>query len=462
MLSSTVNWNLAENSVSILFVGDGLPVPLHSSLFTASPNPFGKFFRLLREAKRLPYAPTAGQIPICPMIKKPISIQMYFFESCDSMKKYLRPLSYVLTALAAAGLTLMITQGVRRDSKLEELEKLITEKFIAESDPVKMEDAAAYAMVAALDDRWSYYLPASEYETHMERMNNAYVGIGITITQEDGGMRVREVSAGGPAEEAGILAEDLITAVDGTGIQGFSTAETRELVRGREGTQVVITLERDGQTLEKTLTRRRYEIPVATAEMLTGNMGLVTIENFDARCASETRQAVESLLEQGAQALIFDVRNNPGGYASELVEVLDMLLPEGEIFRTVDYSGKEKADYSDPECIDVPMAVLVNENSFSAAEFFAAALQEYEKAVIVGQQTVGKGYFQTTFRLSDGSAVGLSIGEYFTPKGRNLAGVGVTPDLPVPVEEETASLIYYNSLPPEEDPQIQAARECLK
>ena len=378
------------------------------------------------------------------------------------MKKCLRPLSYVLTALVAAGLTFALTVSFSRDSKLEQLENLITEKFIGESDFVKLEDAAAKAMVEALDDRWSYYIPASQYETHMEQMNNAYVGIGITIQQEEGGMRVMEVCAGGPAEEAGLQPEDVITAVDGVDIRSLSTTETRDLVRGREGTQVVITLERDGQTLEKTLTRRRYEIPVATAEMLTGNMGLVTIENFDARCASETRQAVDSLLEQGAKALIFDVQNNPGGYASELVKVLDMLLPAGEVFRTVSYTGKEQVDYSDEECLDVPMAVLVNENSYSAAEFFAAALQEYEKAVVVGEQTVGKGYFQNTFRLSDGSAVGLSTGKYFTPKGRNLAGVGVTPDVAVPVEQETAALIYYNRLTPQEDPQIQAALECLK
>lgn len=389
-------------------------------------------------------------------------MKYFSFESCDPMKKYLRPLSYVLTALLAAGLTFALTVSFSRGSKLEELENLITEKFIAESDPVKMEDAAAKAMVEALDDRWSYYIPASQYETHMEQMNNAYVGIGITIQQEEGGMRIMEVQAGGPAEEAGLQTEDVITAVDGVDIRGLSTAETRELVRGKEGTRVVITLERNGETLEKSVERRKLETPVATGEMLSGNVGLVTIENFDARCASETRQAVDSLLERGARALIFDVRNNPGGYANELVKVLDMLLPEGEVFRTVDYTGKERVDYSDEECLDVPMAVLVNENSYSAAEFFAAALQEYEKAVIVGVQTVGKGYFQNTFRLSDGSAVGLSVGKYFTPKGRNLAGVGVTPDVHVPVEEETAALIYYNRLTPQEDPQIQAALECLK
>ena len=131
------------------------------------------------------------------------------------------------------------------------------------------------------------------------------------------------------------------------------------------------------------------------------------------------------------------------------------------MFRTVDYAGKEKADYSDAACLDIPMAVLVNGDSYSAAEFFAAALQEYEKAEVFGNKTVGKGYFQNTFVLSDGSAVGLSVGKYFTPQGRNLAGVGVTPDREIPVDDETAAAIYYGTLEPENDPQIQAAAEYL-
>ena len=378
------------------------------------------------------------------------------------MKKYFRPLSYVLTALFAAGLTFALTVSFSSSSKLEQLENLITEKFIGESDPVKLEDAAAKAMVEALDDRWSYYIPASQYETHMEQMNNAYVGIGITIQQEEGGMRIMEVYAGGPAEEAGLQPEDLIVAVDGTSIRELSAAETRELVRGKEGTQVVITLERSGVTLEKSVTRKKLETPVATGEMLSGNVGLVTIENFDARCASETRQAVESLLEQGAQALIFDVRNNPGGYATELVELLDYLLPEGELFRTVDYAGKEQVDYSDASFLDMPIAVVCNEDSYSAAEFFPAAIQEYGAGTVVGTPTCGKGYFQYTYELSDGSGVGLSVGKYFTPQGKSLAGVGIQPDILVEVDDETQAAIYYGSLEPEEDPQIMAAVEILR
>ena len=377
------------------------------------------------------------------------------------MKKFLRVLSYIAAAAAASALTFAVMARQNPETKLTQLENLISEKFIAGSDRTKMEDAAADAMVESLGDRWSYYIPASEYAAHMEQMNNSYVGIGVTIVMEDGGMRIQAVTPGGSAEEAGLRVQDLITRVDGVDIAGKTAAETRTLVRGTAGTTVEITVEREGENLTFPVERRQVDTPVATGTLLENHIGLVTIENFDSRCHDETKAAVDTLLEQGAQALIFDVRNNPGGYASELVKVLDMLLPEGEVFRTVDYAGKEKADYSDAAYLDLPMAVLVNGDSYSAAEFFAAALQEYEKAEVFGNKTVGKGYFQNTFVLSDGSAVGLSVGKYFTPQGRNLAGVGVTPDREIPVDDETAAAIYYGTLEPENDPQIQAAAEYL-
>ena len=196
--------------------------------------------------------------------------------------------------------------------------------------------------------------------------------------------------------------------------------------------------------------------------MLPGNVGLVTIANFDSRCASESIAAIESLLEQGATSLIFDVRYNPGGYAHELVQLLDYLLPEGDLFIAEDYLGNRSVDGSDASCLEIPMVVMVNGDSFSAAEFFAAALRDYEWATVVGEQTVGKGYFQQSFELSDGSAVNLSVGKYFTPGGISLAGIGVTPDVEVTVDEETWIDIYYGYLEPEEDPQIQAALDLLR
>ncbi len=373
--------------------------------------------------------------------------------------------SYVLVSVLTAVLTLALAdyQYGLQPGKLEQLEDLIQQKFIGEAEQTALEDAAASAMVTATGDRWSYYIPASEYEAYRERMDNAYVGVGITIqlAPEQQGFLVVDVTAGGPAEEAGFQVKDLLIAVDDQDVRGMTTAQVRDLVKGPQGTYVNLTIMRKGEHQTLAVERRQIESPVAVWEMLEEKVGLVTIANFDSRCADETIHAIETLLDKGAEKLIFDVRHNPGGYADELVKVLDYLLPEGELFRTVNYAGKEQVDLSDENYLDVPMAVLVNAESYSAAEFFAVALSEYEAAVVVGEQTVGKGYFQTTYRLNDGSAVALSIGEYFTPKGKNLAGVGITPDVEVPVDEETASGIYYGTLTPAEDPQIQAAVKAL-
>ena len=381
----------------------------------------------------------------------------------STMEKINRAASYVLVAVVAVAATLFATRygKTQETSKLDLVEQMVKERYIAieDVDMDAAEDAAAAAMVSALGDRWSHYFDAETYASIEENMNNAYVGVGITITQEENGLRILEVQSGGPAQEAGLQAEDLITEIDDQSVAGMTTTQAKNLVRGEAGTQVRMSILREGRTLEFTLTRAEMKTVVASGKMLNETVGLVTIENFDSRCAEETIAAIEDLMGQGAERLIFDVRNNPGGYASELVKVLDYLLPEGDLFRTVDYKGNERVDTSDANCLDVPMVVLVNGDSYSAAEFFAAALQEYEAATVVGSQTCGKGYFQNTFKLSDGSALSLSVGKYFTPKGKNLAGVGITPDIVVDVDEETGAKIAANQIPPEDDPQLQAALE---
>lgn len=373
--------------------------------------------------------------------------------------------SYILVAMLATVLTLTMVHlevGLK-PSKLDQLEELIHDKFIEDAELTKLEDAAAAAMVKATGDRWSYYIPASEYEAYREQSENAYVGVGMTIqaTEDGSGFLIVAVVPGGPAEEAGIQVKDLLIRVGETDIRSLTAEEVRDLVKGEEGTTVSLTVLRQGTAETLYVSRKRVETPVATYKMLDGNIGLVTIENFDDRCAKESIAAIETLLKNGAEKLIFDVRHNPGGFASELVELLDYLLPEGDLFRTVRYDGQEHVDTSDADCLEMPMAVLVNASSYSAAEFFAAALREYEVAVVVGEETVGKGYFQSTYQLSDGSAVALSIGKYFTPKGVSLAEAGLTPDVVVPVEEDVALEIYYGTLLPEQDPQIQAAIKAL-
>lgn len=374
--------------------------------------------------------------------------------------------SHLLVAVLSTIVTLVMVHvqgGGLVPSKLEQLETLIEDRFIGEAESEALEDAAAEAMVKATGDRWSYYIPATEYEAYRERMDNAYVGVGITIQPEaEQGFRIVDVAVGGPAGEAGLQVKDLLVKVAGQDIREMDASQVRDLVKGKTGTYVELTVLRQEEELTLSVERRKVETPVATCQMLEDNVGLITIENFDSRCAEESIAAIEALRKQGAEKLIFDVRHNPGGFADELVDLLDYLLPEGDLFRTVRYDGKENVDKSDADFLDMPMAVLVNSGSYSAAEFFAAALREYEAAVVVGEQTVGKGYFQTTYRLQDGSAVSLSIGKYFTPKGVSLAETGVTPDVVISLDETTAAELYYGTLEPKDDPQIQAAVDALK
>ena len=348
-------------------------------------------------------------------------------------------------------------------AKAAEVQEIIETYFIDDYDEDTLADGAASGMVDATGDEWSYYLSADEVAAYEESMANAYVGVGITITEdaEAGGMRVEEVVSGGPAEEAGIRMGDLLLAVEGEDVLTLGIDGTRNLVRGEEGTRVNMHFSRNGTEYDVSVERRSIETPVVTGELLDENIGYIKIANFDERSAAETIAFVKDLIGQGAEALLFDVRFNPGGYADELVKVLDYLLPEGDLFRSVDYAGREEVDTSDASCVELPMAVLVNEDSYSAAEFFAAALQEYEWATIVGSQTYGKGNFQTAFYLSDGSMVNLSIGKYYTPGGKSLSETGVTPDVVVDLDDEQYALLYYSALEQADDPQFQAAIDTL-
>lgn len=381
------------------------------------------------------------------------------------MKLFLRIMSYIITALAACALTLfLLSNSLSGYSKLNQLSGLISSRFIGEVDMQKVEDAAAEAMVQSLGDRWSYYLTAEEFADYKEQSENAYVGIGITITQDESeqGFLILEVTPGGSASEAGLQAGDLIVSAQEQSTKGMSISQLRNLIRGPEGTKVTLAVLRQEETLSFQVERKQILTTVVSFQLLEGNIGYLAIHNFDARCAQESIDAIQQLCEEGATSLIFDVRYNPGGYATELVELLDYLLPEGELFRTVDYSGKQSVDYSDAACLQLPMAVLCNHSSYSAAEFFAAAIQEYGAGTVIGTPTSGKGYFQYTYELMDGSGVGLSVGKYFTPQGKSLADEGIQPDVLVEVDSGTDEAIYFKTLSPTEDPQILAAMEILR
>jgi carboxyl-terminal processing protease len=381
----------------------------------------------------------------------------------EMKKKVLIVLSYVLVAALACGATLFFASASTDYNKLEDLENLILTSFAGDADKTKIEDAAADAMVNAMGDRWSYYIPAAELPSFLENSENAYVGIGVTVqaTDDNSGLMVIAVQPGGPAEEAGVQVGDVIIQVDGESAQDRTVTEISAMIKGEEGTVVSITVLRSGEGITMSMTRKRMETTVASSKLLNEHVGLVTIQNFDERCADETIAAIKALLNQGADMLLFDVRNNPGGYVDELTKVLDYLLPEGDLIRTVGTDGSDETVTSDADCVKVPMAVLVNENTYSAAELFAVDLSEYGVARIFGQKTSGKGFFQQVFQFSDGSAAGISVGRYYTSQGNNLEGIGLTPDEEIKLDDESEALLYNGMLEPENDVQLQAAMSYL-
>lgn len=379
----------------------------------------------------------------------------------------LKTVSYILVATLAsfATLFLLTAHSGTRYSKLEELKAVILQKYIGDRNETLLEDAAASAMVTATGDRWSYYIPASQLETVKGQKANEYVGIGVTIhiLENNQGFEVKLIEPNSPAQEGHIYPGDIIVAVDGKRVTEVGTESAQNMVAGKEGTAVTVTVLRGTQELDITMTRRKIVQVVASGRMVGDNIGYIQISNFNQRCAQETIALIDELESQGAKALIFDVRFNPGGYKDEMVEILDYLLPEGVLFRSEDYTGRAWEDTSDADCKQMPMAVLINGDSYSAAEFFAAALKEYEYAVLVGQATTGKGYFQNMIELSDGSAVNLSVGKYYTPEGVSLAEVGgLIPDVPVELEEDAMAQLYSHTLPQEQDTQLLAAISAIQ
>lgn len=359
----------------------------------------------------------------------------------------------LLTVAVTAGVGFAVLYQMVGKEGLSLLEglHLINEKFVGEYDEGEVVDAALEGMVEGLGDRWSYFLTEEEYEAQNQRRTNQYVGVGVTVNYEsEEGLQIVGITAGGPAEEAGLQPGDLITAVDGFSLAGEARYEGADKIQGEEGTTVSLEVRgTDGQSRTVELKRTKLETDPVSAEMLENNVGYVRLSNFYDRSADRLKEEVTRLQEEGATALVFDMRNNGGGYLSQLTDMLDFLLPEGPIFITRDRAGNEKITQSDASCVDLPMAVLVNADTYSAAEFFAAELQEWGVAVIVGEPTSGKGYSQQTFELPNGSAVAISTGAYFTGSGTSLIGTGLTLDKEVYLTDQG-------------DTQLEAALELLE
>ena len=319
-----------------------------------------------------------------------------------------------------------------------EIEKIIDDNYIGDADYNELYNAAAAAMVKSIGDKWSYFMNAEEYEAYKLSSSNEYSGIGVSVkVNSSGEFEVFSVEESSPAANAGIAVGDIITAIDGVDVSDKTLEDVSLLIRSKVNKDFPMTLESSGDTKTVTVACEIiYKNPVSS-RLLDGNIGYIKISNFEAGSSENTKKAIEQLLQTGATSFIFDVRNNPGGLLTELVDLLDYILPEGDLFISVDKSGKETVQTSDKVSLKNKMIVLVNGNSYSAAEFFAAALQEYNWATVVGEQTTGKARSQITLELSDGSAVHISTHKYLTPNRVDLAEAGgVTPDIAVAQDDE--------------------------
>lgn len=327
----------------------------------------------------------------------------------------------------------------------------------ADADLNGAADAGLAAFVKGLGDRWSYYRSEEQYEQLRATRANNYVGVGITVNIQarEEGLLVESVTEGGPADKAGVLAGDVIIAADGVSLAGEVREKGSDYIKGEPGTQVVLTLlGEDGATREAACTRATLYHPSASGKLLEENIGYVKLDNFYSGSFDSFKQEVDALVEQGAEALIVDVRNDPGGYVAELEKILDYLLPEGPVFTQKARWWFQSVYQSDADCIGLPMVAIVNQDSYSAAELLAAQLRESAGAPIVGEVTSGKGYSQVTFPLVNGGGVGLSTATYCTGSGHSLIGEGITPDVELPLNEGAV-------IGEKNDNQLQAAIELL-
>ncbi|MCD7709308.1 MAG: S41 family peptidase, partial [Clostridiales bacterium] len=317
-------------------------------------------------------------------------------------------------------------------AKLSELIDYMDIYYYEDYDVEEVQNSVYKGLIEGLGDKYSEYYTAEEYESTKSTTNGNYYGIGVELIQNSDTLEVtvNEVYDGAPAEEAGILAGDMIIAAEGTAAEDVSLNDLVAIIKGEEGTTVRLTIYRPstGETFDVDVERRNVEITTVAGEMVTDDIGYIEITEFQNASPSQFESVLADLQDQGMEALIVDLRDNPGGTLTSVIDILDTVLPEGTLVYTEDKYGNREDFTSDANCLDCPMAVLVNGNSASASEIFAGAVKDYGWGTIIGTTTYGKGIVQTIFPLSDGDAVKVTTARYFTPNGNNIHGTGIEPD----------------------------------
>ena len=344
--------------------------------------------------------------------------------------------------------------GSKVAGKLNALNSVLSNKFyFDQADEEKSADSIYKAYLSSYDDKYTVYYTADEYKKLMESTSGKFYGVGALCSiNASGGVMVLDAFEDGPAYKAGVRDGDVVIKVDDTDITGMDLSSAVALIKGDKGTQVNLTIVRDDKTFVFSIIRDEIITKTVDYKMMENSIGYIQISQFDEVTTEQFKEALTDLNNQGLKGLIVDIRSNPGGLLNVVVDIVDEIIPKGLIVYTDDVNGnrKEYNGSSDNE-ITVPMAVLVDGNSASAAEIFAGAVQDYGKGKIIGTQTFGKGIVQTIQPLTDGSAIKYTIAQYYTPKGQVIQGNGVTPNMVVELPKDAT-----------EDLQLDAALEYVK
>lgn len=342
--------------------------------------------------------------------------------------------------------------------KLEYLEALIQESFLGDIEEEQLAEGLYAGLVAGLKDPYSYYYTPEEYEEENTYTEGAYVGIGVTMQiHENGGAEIVDCYAGSPGEEAGLETGDLVVAVDGTDVTEMEIGDIASMIRNSKTKKVTLTIYKKEASDSQDLTVELSDVvlPAIDYEMLEEQVGYIKILQFSGVAPKQYREAFEDLKKQGMKRLLVDLRDNPGGLLNSVCEILEEILPEGLIVYMEDKNGRREEEWCEGKHpLDMPLVVLQNGSSASASEIFAGAVKDYKIGTLVGTKTYGKGVVQSLQQLPDGSALKLTMANYYTPNGNNIHKIGVEPDVEVKLDE---SLLNRSDYSHEEDNQLQEA-----
>ena len=346
-------------------------------------------------------------------------------------------------------------------SKLSEIDKIVRNNYLGDIDEETLMDSVADGYMDGLGDTYSMYMTQEEYKQYQQQNAGELIGIGVSAMLDDSGyLLLTAVSTDSPAEAAGLLAGDMLIKIDGKDVLAMGYEEAIEAIRGEDGTVVNIVYRRDSEEYTIDITRKRVKDSGISYRMIE-ELGYVKITDFNASTVEDFCYAVDDLVSQGAAGLIFDVRGNSGGLVSSVAQMLDYLLPEGDLVSQTNHKNETIVLYtSDSDFIDLPMVCLINGDTASAAELFACDLRDFKAAELVGETTYGKGVMQTAYALEDGSAISTTTAYYNPHSGVNFHGVGVKPDYEVTLTAEQKQNL--DSLTEDTDPQLYKAISVLK